>query len=46
MKSAERAGSVVLVVPNHVPVLPGERRIFRQSLVGLAHSTLPDPLTD
>jgi HAD superfamily hydrolase (TIGR01509 family) len=45
-RSAEAAGCTVLVVPNHVPVLPGERRIFRQSLVGLAHSTLPAPLTD
>ena len=34
-RSAEAAGCVVLVVPNHVPVLPGERRIFRDTLVGL-----------
>jgi len=34
-KSAEAAGCTVLVVPNHVPVLEGERRVFRDSLVGL-----------
>jgi HAD superfamily hydrolase (TIGR01509 family) len=34
-RSAEAAGCTVLVVPNHVPVLPGERRIFRDSLAGL-----------
>ncbi len=40
-RSAEAAGCTVLVVPNHVPVLPGERRIFRDTLEGLTHSTLP-----
>ncbi|QBR91145.1 HAD family hydrolase [Nocardioides euryhalodurans] len=34
-KSAESAGCLVLVVPNHVPVLAGERRVFRDSLAGL-----------
>ncbi len=34
-RSAEAAGCVVLVVENHVPVLPGERRIFRSTLGGL-----------
>jgi HAD superfamily hydrolase (TIGR01509 family) len=34
-RSAEAAGCTVLVVPNHVPVLEGERRIFRDSLLGL-----------
>lgn len=34
-KSAESAGCTVLVVPNHVPVLEGERRVFRDSLAGL-----------
>ena len=34
-KSAESAGCTVLVVPNHVPVLDGERRVFRDTLVGL-----------
>lgn len=34
-KSAEAAGCVVLVVENHVPVLPGPRRIFRPSLAGV-----------
>ncbi|MBW8751568.1 MAG: HAD family phosphatase [Propionibacteriales bacterium] len=38
-KSAEAAGCAVLVVPNHVPVLEGDRRVFLDSLVGvdLAH---------
>lgn len=39
-RSAEAAGCVVLVVPNHVPVLPGERRIFRDTLVGLTAGDL------
>jgi HAD superfamily hydrolase (TIGR01509 family) len=34
-KSAEAAGCTVLVVENHVPVLDGPRRVFRDSLVGL-----------
>ncbi len=34
-KSAEAAGCLVLVVENHVPVLEGPRRVFRDSLVGL-----------
>jgi HAD superfamily hydrolase (TIGR01509 family) len=33
-RSAEAAGCTVLVVPNHVPVLEGERRIFADSLLG------------
>ncbi len=32
-RSAEAAGCVVLVVPNHVPVLDGDRRVFRESLL-------------
>ena len=40
-RSAEAAGATVLVVPNHVPVLPGERRVFRDSLAGLAAGDLP-----
>ena len=43
-RSAEAAGCTVLVVPNHVPVLPGVRRIFRTSLAGLDAATLPRPL--
>ena len=43
-RSAEAAGCTVLVVPNHVPVLPGERRLFADTLDGLTHSTLPRPL--
>ena len=34
-RSAEAAGCTVLVVPNHVPVLPGDRRRFFESLSGL-----------
>jgi HAD superfamily hydrolase (TIGR01509 family) len=41
-KSAEAAGCTVLVVPNHVPVLDGERRVFRDSLVGLDAATLAE----
>jgi HAD superfamily hydrolase (TIGR01509 family) len=41
-KSAEAAGCTVLVVPNHVPVLEGERRVFRDSLVDLDATTLSD----
>ena len=38
--SAESAGCTVLVIPNHVPVPEGERRIFRDTLVGLDLTTL------
>ncbi len=34
-KSAEQAGCLVLCVPNHVPILEGERRVFAQSLSGI-----------
>jgi HAD superfamily hydrolase (TIGR01509 family) len=34
-KSAEQAGCLVLVVENHVPVLEGPRRVFRDTLVGV-----------
>jgi beta-phosphoglucomutase-like phosphatase (HAD superfamily) len=34
-KSAEAAGCTVLVVENHVPVLDGPGRVFRDTLVGL-----------
>jgi HAD superfamily hydrolase (TIGR01509 family) len=34
-ESAEAAGCTVLVVQNHVVVGPGERRVFRDTLVGL-----------
>jgi HAD superfamily hydrolase (TIGR01509 family) len=43
-RSAEAAGCTVLVVPNHVPVLPGKRRLFTESLAGLDHASLPRPL--
>ena len=39
-RSAEAAGCTVLVVPHHVPVEPGERRFFRDSLEGLAPADL------
>jgi HAD superfamily hydrolase (TIGR01509 family) len=34
-KSAEAAGCTVLVVPNHVPVLEGQHRVFRDTLADL-----------
>ncbi len=34
-KSAESAGCLVLVVENHVPVLPGERRVMADTLEGI-----------
>ena len=34
-RSAEAAGCRVVVVPNHVPVLPGENRVLLDSLSGL-----------
>ena len=40
-RSAEAAGCTVLVVPHHVPVLPGERRIFRDSLTYVTAEALP-----
>ena len=40
-RSAESAGCRVLVVPNHVPVLPGGRRVLHDTLVGLTAGTLP-----
>jgi len=40
-RSAESAGCAVLCVPNHVPVLDGERRVFADSLVGLSAANLP-----
>jgi HAD superfamily hydrolase (TIGR01509 family) len=43
-RSAETAGCTVLVVPNYVPVLPGERRLFVESLKELDFSTLPGPV--
>jgi HAD superfamily hydrolase (TIGR01509 family) len=39
-KSAEAAGCLVLVVENHVPVLEGPRRVFRDSLDGLTAADL------
>jgi beta-phosphoglucomutase-like phosphatase (HAD superfamily) len=40
-RSAVAAGCTVLCVPNHVPILEGERRIFADSLVGLSAASLP-----
>lgn len=42
-RSAESAGCTVLVVENHVPVLPGERRVFRETLEGTTYADLPAP---
>jgi HAD superfamily hydrolase (TIGR01509 family) len=42
-RSAEAAGCTVLVVPNHVPVLPGRGRVFAESLSGLEVEDLPSP---
>ncbi|CUR59974.1 Hydrolase [metagenome] len=39
-RSAEAAGCLVLAVPNHVAVEPGERVIFRDSLKGLGRAEL------
>ncbi|MDO3396274.1 HAD family phosphatase [Nocardioides sp. SOB44] len=39
-KSAEAAGCTVLVVENHVPVLPGPRRVLRPTLEGLSPGDL------
>lgn len=38
--SAVAAGCTVIVIPSEVPVEPGERRIFRKSLVGLTPADL------
>jgi HAD superfamily hydrolase (TIGR01509 family) len=40
-RSAESAGCTVLVVENHVPVLPGERRVLVRSLAGMSAEDLP-----
>ena len=43
-RSAVAAGcDTVLVVPHHVPVVEGERRVFADSLAGLSAATLPGP---
>lgn len=39
-KSGEAAGCLVLCVPNHVPILEGERRVFRDTLVDMSASDL------
>jgi len=39
-RSAEAAGCTVLVVENHVPVAPGERRVFRDTLEGMTYADL------
>jgi HAD superfamily hydrolase (TIGR01509 family) len=40
-RSAEAAGCTVLCVPNHVPILEGDRRVFRETLVGVTAASLP-----
>jgi HAD superfamily hydrolase (TIGR01509 family) len=42
-RSAEDAGCTVLVVQNHVPVLPGTRRVFADTLAGMTADDLPAP---
>src|SRR5919107_3696143 len=42
-RSAEAAGCTVLVVQNHVPVLPGERRVFADTLAGMTTADRPEP---
>lgn len=39
-RSAESAGCTVLAVPNHVPLAPGERRVFADTLAGLDTAAL------
>jgi HAD superfamily hydrolase (TIGR01509 family) len=39
-RSAEDAGCTVLVVPAHVPVAAGERRVLRETLVGMTVADL------
>ena len=39
-KSAVAAGCVVLCVPNHVPILDGERRVFVDTLSGMTAADL------
>ncbi|MFB9314726.1 HAD family hydrolase [Nocardioides plantarum] len=39
-RSAESAGCTVLAVPHHVPVDPGERRVRRETLVGVTPADL------
>ena len=41
VRSAVSAGCTVLCVPNHVPILEGERRVFADSLAGLSAASLP-----
>ena len=42
-RSAESAGCTVLVIPNHVPVLAGDRRVFADSLTKVTPDSLPHP---
>ena len=42
-RSAEAAGCTVLVVQNHVPVAPGVRRVFVDTLEGMTVADLPVP---
>jgi len=42
-RSAESAGCTVLVVQNHVPVLPGDRRVLVDTLEGMRIADLPRP---
>ena len=42
VRSAVAAGCMVLVVPNHVPVLEGEGRVFADTLTGMTVAELSD----
>jgi beta-phosphoglucomutase-like phosphatase (HAD superfamily) len=39
-RSAEAAGCLVVVVENHVPVAPGEQRVFLPTLAGMTPADL------
>jgi HAD superfamily hydrolase (TIGR01509 family) len=41
-RSAEAAGCIVVVVENNVPVAPGERRVFLDTLAGVEPSDLAE----
>ena len=42
VRSAVAAGCTVLVIPNHVPVLEGEGRVFADTLTGMTVAELSD----
>jgi HAD superfamily hydrolase (TIGR01509 family) len=46
VRSGVAAGCVVLCVPNHVPILEGERRVFADTLAGLDAAGLARLVSD